>query len=85
MKAYALSESISARICAICGQKLEVIGKQSLVRRYIGRYGTRRVAKVVLLGSVTPLMLKTDANPGGLPVKAFDDIRTGVAAHHPRR
>jgi non-heme chloroperoxidase len=50
------------------------------VARFIGRHGTRRVAKVVLMGAVTPLMLKTDANPGGLPVKAFDDIRAGVAA-----
>ena len=50
------------------------------VARYVGRHGTRRVAKAVLMGSVTPLMLKTDANPGGLPMKAFDDIRVGVAA-----
>ncbi len=50
------------------------------VARYIGRHGTRRVAKVVLLGSVAPLMLKTDANPNGLPIKAFDDIRAGVSA-----
>ena len=50
------------------------------VARYIGRHGTRRVAKAVLMGSVTPLMLKTDATPGGLPMKAFDDIRAGVAA-----
>ena len=50
------------------------------VARYVGRHGTRRVAKAVLMGSVTPLMLKTDANPGGLPMKAFDDIRAGVAA-----
>jgi len=50
------------------------------VARYIGRHGTRRVAQVVLMGSVTPLMLKTDANPGGLPMKVFNDIRAGVAA-----
>ena len=50
------------------------------VARYIGRYGTKRIAKAVLVGAVTPLMLKTDANPGGLPLKAFDDIRAGVAA-----
>ena len=50
------------------------------VARYIGRHGTRRVAKAVLMGSVTPLMLKTDANPGGLPIKVFDGIRAGVAA-----
>jgi len=50
------------------------------VARYIGRHGTRRVAKAVLVGSVTPLMLKTAANPGGLPMEAFDDIRAGVLA-----
>ena len=50
------------------------------VARYIGRHGTKRVAKVVLIGAVTPLMLKTEANPGGLPIKVFDDIRAGVLA-----
>ncbi len=50
------------------------------VVRYIGRHGTSRVARVVLLSSVTPLMLKTEANPGGLPMDVFDDIRKGVAA-----
>ena len=48
------------------------------VARYIGRHGTTRVAKVVLVGAITPLMLQTPANPGGLPLKAFDDIRAGV-------
>lgn len=50
------------------------------VARYIGRHGTKRVAKAVLIGSVTPLMLKTTANPGGLPLEAFDKIRAGVHA-----
>jgi non-heme chloroperoxidase len=50
------------------------------VTRYIGRHGTSRVAKAVLLGAVPPLMLKTEANPGGLPRDAFDGIRAGVAA-----
>lgn len=50
------------------------------VARYIGRHGTKRVAKAVLIGSVTPLMLKTDANPAGLPMKVFDEIRAGVLA-----
>jgi non-heme chloroperoxidase len=49
------------------------------VTRYIGRHGTARVAKVVLLGAIPPLMLKTAANPGGLPIEAFDGIRAGVA------
>ena len=50
------------------------------VVRYIARHGTRRVAKVVLIGAVPPLMLKTAANPGGLPMEVFDQIRAGVAA-----
>lgn len=50
------------------------------VARYIGRFGTKRAAKTVLIGSVTPLMLKTTANPGGLPMEAFDKIRAGVLA-----
>jgi non-heme chloroperoxidase len=48
------------------------------VARYIGRHGTRRVAKAVLIGAVPPQMLKTAANPGGLPMEAFDQIRAGV-------
>ncbi|WP_431899151.1 alpha/beta fold hydrolase [Nonomuraea sp. bgisy101] len=50
------------------------------VARYIGRHGTSRVAKAVLLGAVPPLMLRTDANPEGLPIEVFDGIRAGVAA-----
>src|SRR2546425_6065142 len=48
------------------------------VARYIGRQGTKRVAKAVLIGAVPPLMLKTPANPGGLPIAMFDGIRAGV-------
>ena len=48
------------------------------VARYIGRHGTGRVAKAVLIGAVPPLMLKTEANPGGTPIEAFDQIRAGV-------
>jgi non-heme chloroperoxidase len=50
------------------------------VTRYIGRHGTDRVAKAVLLGAVPPLMLKTEANPNGTPIEAFDEIRDGVSA-----
>jgi len=50
------------------------------VTRYIGRHGTKRVAKAVLIGAVPPLMLKTAANPGGLPIEVFDGIRKGVLA-----
>jgi non-heme chloroperoxidase len=48
------------------------------VARYIGRHGTSRVAKAVLIGAVPPLMLKTEANPEGLPIEVFDGIRAGT-------
>jgi len=48
------------------------------VTRYIGRHGTKRVAKAVLIGAIPPLMLKTKSNPGGLPIEVFDQIRAGV-------
>jgi non-heme chloroperoxidase len=50
------------------------------VARYIARHGTRRVAKAVLIGAIPPLMLKTSANPGGLPMEVFDRIRANVLA-----
>ncbi len=50
------------------------------VARYIGRHGTKRVAKAVLIGAIPPLMLKTPANPGGLPIEVFDELRAGVVA-----
>ncbi|HBZ94895.1 MAG TPA: alpha/beta hydrolase [Pseudomonas sp.] len=50
------------------------------VTRYIGRHGTKRVAKVGLISAVPPLMLKTEANPGGLPREVFDGIRAGSLA-----
>ena len=50
------------------------------VARYIGRHGTKRVAKAVLIGAIPPLMLKTPANPGGLPMEVFDGIRANVLA-----
>ncbi|EHK63589.1 non-heme chloroperoxidase [Achromobacter arsenitoxydans SY8] len=49
------------------------------VARYIGRHGTGRVARAVLIGAVPPVMLKSAANPEGLPVEVFDGIRDGVA------
>ena len=48
------------------------------VARYIGRHGTKRVARAVLIGAVPPVMLKSAANPEGLPIEVFDDIRAGV-------
>ena len=50
------------------------------VARYIGRHGTKRVAKAALISAVPPLMLKTAANPGGLPIEVFDKIRLGSIA-----
>jgi non-heme chloroperoxidase len=50
------------------------------VSRYIGRHGTKRIAKVVLIAAIPPLMLKTKKNPGGLPMEVFDKIRAGLHA-----
>jgi non-heme chloroperoxidase len=51
------------------------------VARYIGRHGSKRVTKVVLVGAVPPLMLKTAANPEGTPIEVFDGIRKGTATN----
>jgi non-heme chloroperoxidase len=50
------------------------------VTRYLARHGTSRVARAVLLGAVPPVMLRSDSNPNGTPIEAFDDIRAGVRA-----
>src|ERR1039457_6016193 len=50
------------------------------VARYIGRHGTKRVAKAALISAVPPLMLRTAANPGGLPMEVFDKIRLGSSS-----
>src|SRR5439155_6203718 len=50
------------------------------VVRYIGRHGNKRVSKAVLIGAIPPLMLRTPANPGGLPIEVFDQIRARVLA-----
>ncbi|MGR9177941.1 alpha/beta fold hydrolase [Rhizobium leguminosarum] len=49
--------------------------------RYVARYGKGRVTKLILIAAVPPLMLKTDANPGGLPIEAFDGLRSQLAAN----
>jgi non-heme chloroperoxidase len=54
------------------------------VARYIGRHGTSRVAKAVLIGAIPPLMVKTPANPGGLPIEVFDQLRVGVVRDRPQ-
>ena len=54
------------------------------VARYLGRHGTKRAAKGVLIGAVAPVMIKKESNPGGLPVDVFDGIRAGVAGNRPQ-
>jgi non-heme chloroperoxidase len=54
------------------------------VARYIGRHGTKRVATAVLISAVPPLMVKTPANPGGLPIEVFDQLRSALAANRPQ-
>ena len=51
------------------------------VARYVARHGSGRVAKAVLVGAVPPIMVKSDKNPGGLPIEVFDQIREGTAKH----
>jgi non-heme chloroperoxidase len=80
MDTYA--DDLAAVIEQLDLKKIVLIGHSTgggEVARYIGRHGTGRVAKAVLIGAVPPLMLKTDANPGGLPIDVFDGIRNGVA------
>jgi non-heme chloroperoxidase len=54
------------------------------VAHYLGRHGSKRVSKCVLISSVPPLMLKTDANPDGTPLAVFDGLRAGLAANRPQ-
>jgi len=51
------------------------------VTRYLGRHGTRRVAKAVIVSAIPPVMVRSEKNPGGLPMSVFDDIRKGVATN----
>ena len=81
MDTYA--DDLAAVIEALDLQDAVLIGHSTggvEVTRYIGRHGTSRVAKAVLVSAVPPLMLKTEANPDGTPIEAFDEIRAGVLA-----
>jgi non-heme chloroperoxidase len=75
------ADDLAALIEALDLKDLVMVGHSTgggEVTHYLGRHGTARVAKVVLVGAVPPLMLKTDANPGGLPIEVFDGIRKGT-------
>ena len=79
MNTYA--DDLAALVKALGLKKVIHVGHSTgggEVARYIGRHGTKRVAKAVLIGAVPPLMLKTDANPVGTPLKVFDDLRAMV-------
>jgi len=81
MNTYA--DDIAALVEALDLRDVVLVGHSTgggQVTRYIGRHGTARVAKAVLVDAITPLMLKTAANPGGLPIEAFDTLRAGLAA-----
>src|SRR6202030_4760579 len=54
------------------------------VARYLGRHGTKRVAKAALISAITPLMLKTEKNPLCAPIEVFDGLRAALAANRPQ-
>jgi len=75
------ADDLAALIEALDLKEVVLVGHSTgggEVTRYVGRHGTGRVAKLVLVGAIPPLMLKTPANPGGLPIEVFDGIRAGV-------
>jgi len=79
MNGYA--DDLAALIEALDLNDVTVVGHSTgggEVARYIGRHGTKRVAKAVLIAAVPPIMLKTAANPEGLPIEVFDAIRAGL-------
>jgi non-heme chloroperoxidase len=79
MDGYA--DDLAALITALELDKVTLVGHSTgggEVARYIGRHGTARVAKAVLIAAVPPLMVKTETNPEGLPIEVFDSIRAGL-------
>jgi non-heme chloroperoxidase len=82
MDTYA--DDLAAVFDALNLQQIVMIGHSTgggEVARYLGRHGTSRVAKAVLISAVPPVMLKSDANPGGLPIEVFDGLRDQLAAN----
>src|SRR5215813_7766149 len=80
MDGYA--DDLAALIEALDLKDITMVGHSTgggEVARYIGRYGTKRVAKAVLLAAVPPIMVKSAANPEGLPIEVFDSLRSGLA------
>ncbi len=80
MNAYA--DDLAQLIEALDLRHITMVGHSTgggEVARYIGRHGSKRVARAVLIGAVPPVMLKSSANPEGLPIDVFDGIRAGVA------
>src|SRR5262249_24443417 len=80
MDGYA--DDLAAVIAALDLHDVTLVGHSTgggEAARYIGRQGTRRVAKAVLIAAVPPLLLKTDANPEGLPIEVFEGLRAGLA------
>lgn len=76
------AEDLSALMTALNLRAATLVGHSAGagdIARYIGRFGTGRVSKVVLVSAIPPLMLKTPANPGGVPIEVFDAIREGVS------
>jgi non-heme chloroperoxidase len=77
------ADDLSELINALDLKKIVMVGHSTgggEVTRYMGRHGTKRVAKAILISAIPPLMLKTPDNPGGLPIEAFDAIRAGVTS-----
>jgi non-heme chloroperoxidase len=76
------ADDLSALIEALDLTNLTLVGHSmggGEVVRYLSRHGCKRVSSLVLIGTVTPLMLKTANNPAGLPIKTFDDMRAGIS------
>jgi len=81
MDSYA--DDLSAVIEALDLHDIVLVGHSTgggEITRYVGRHGTSRVAKMVLVAAIPPFLLLTDKNPEGLPVEAFDTLRAGLAA-----